>query len=309
MDGQQPGWGFAPGTFGELVQGQIADTHFLITLPIAWGTRATFTASDDDRLDIWPPSRRKAGQAVEQALADWKKPPGGVLVIQSALPVGKGMASSSADIVASLRAAAAYYGIRIQAPDIARRAAALDPTDGIMYPSMVAFNPLTGKLLERLGTAPPALIIGALGPGRINTEDHHRVRKPYEPAHQRRLQEALDLVRRGVSEHRVELLGQAGRLSAEVDLERQPDEGLARFLDLAAEEGVGVVIGHSGTVRGMVVPQAAPSRLVRRLEQRLWSLNLGFVYRINVGLVPHARWSGQGHKHQRSERLGVRSIT
>ncbi len=293
MDVQKPGRGFAPGTFGELVQGQIADTHFLITLPIPWGTSATFVGREANGIDVWPSSRRKARVAVETALEDWGKPPGGALVIRSALPVGKGMASSSADIVAALRAAAAYYGVRITAAEIARRAARVDPTDGIMYPNVVAFNPLTGDLLERLGPVPPAVIVGALGHGRVNTEDHHRLSEPYEDRHQKRLNEALQLVRCGVEARRLELLGQAGRISAEIELERQPEDDLARFLDLADGVSGGVIIAHSGTVRGVMVPQSEPSYLVRRLEQRMWGLNLGPVYRIVIGSRPPSQWSSR----------------
>lgn len=292
MDGHKPGWGFAPGTFGELIQGQIDGTPFLITLPIFWGTRAVFQGTETESVDVWPASRRKARLAVERALLEWQKPAGGVLVIRSTLPMGKGMASSSSDIVAALRAVAMYHGVRLTAAEIARRAAEVDPTDGIMYPNAVALNPLTGTLLERLGPVPPALIVGTLGHGRINTEDHHRVRRPYGEHHQGRLREALRLVRRGIAEGTVDFLGQAGRISAEVDLEREPDEGLAEFIEVAREEGFGVIIGHSGTVRGIMLPQSVPPEVVHRLEQRLWSLSLGPVYRIAVG-PSRGPWSGR----------------
>lgn len=294
MNGVKPGWGLAQGTFGELVQGHIENIPFLITLPIGWSTRAMFVGGLDGPLTVWPPSRRKALRAVELALDSWGKPRSGMLAIQSALPIGKGMASSSADIVASIRSAAAFYERRISPPEIAAWAASVDPTDGIMYPHVVAFNPLAGQLIERIGTAPPALIIGALGQGRINTEDHHRHQEPYSRDHEKRLQEALALVRLGIATRDVVRLGMAGRISAEVALERDPDKALGDFLDLAQREQVGVLIGHSGTVRGMLLTVPVPAERIRQLEQRLWALNAGPVYRILVGTPAAGPWSGRG---------------
>ncbi len=294
MNGPRPGWGFAAGTFGELVQGQIDDIPFLITLPIAWGTRATFVATDGDVLEVWPSHRKKALQAAELALDAWHKPHGGVLVVQSTLPVGKGMASSSADIVASIRAVGAFYGQRLSPGQIAQWAAQVEPTDGIMYPNVVAFNPLTGQLLERFGPMPPALILGVLGHGRINTEDHHRHRMPYRADHQQRLKEALKIARLGIEQRDVGLLGKAGRISAEVAYEREPDAALLAFLELAARDDLGVIIGHSGTVRGLLLPSPSPYGVLRKLEQRLWGLNAGPVHRLALGHKFIGPMSGQG---------------
>lgn len=289
----ESGWGFASGTFGELVQGEIDNTPFLITLPIPWGTRAVFHGTPEGALELYPAHKRKARRAAELVLEEWGYPQSGVLVVQSALPVGKGMASSSADVVAVIRAVAAYWGKSLEPGDAARLAAQIEPSDGIMYPGVVALNPRTGQLLERMGPVPSALVVGVLGHGRINTEDHHRLRERYEARHQDRLKEALKWVRRGVKRRDVAALGQAGRISAEVQLERHPDEALARFLEIADQEGLGVMIGHSGTVKGALLPLPTPSAKIRRVEQRLWALDSGPVYRIQVGPVP-TRLSGKG---------------
>jgi L-threonine kinase len=221
-------------------------------------------------------------------LTAWDKPVEGVLMIQSTLPVGKGMASSSADIVAACRAVAAYFGRRLPPGRIAELSAAIEPTDGIMYDGVVAFDPIQGKLLERLGAPPALVIVGVLGRGRINTEDHHRHRADYEPQQERRIQEALDYARAGIATHDANLLGQAGRISAEVAREREPDPSLDELLRIADDEACGVIIAHSGTVRGVLVSSAVSRVTLRRLEQRLWRLDAGPVYQIGV-LNPRSR--------------------
>lgn len=215
-------------------------------------------------------------------LTAWDKPVEGVLVIQSTLPVGKGMASSSADIVAACRAVAAYFGRSLSPGRIAELSGKIEPTDGIMYGDVVAFDPIHGKLLERLGAPPAVVIVGVLGHGRINTEDHHRHRSEYARDQQQRIQAALVYAREGIEKRDVALLGQAGRMSAEVAREREPDPSLDELLRIAEEEDAGVIIAHSGTVRGVLVSSAVPRVKLRRLEQRLWRLDTGPVYQIAV---------------------------
>ncbi len=287
-------WGFATGTFGELVQGQIGPDPFLITLPIPWGARAAYCHVPGQPLQVWPEHRVKALGAAKTLLESWGKSLEGVLIIYSTLPIGKGMASSSADIVAVCRALAAFFGREIPAGDIARVASAIEPTDGIMFPGVVAFNPLRGVLLERLGMAPPATIVGVLGFGGVNTVDRHESRQEYSVIHQQRLRQALGYVRQGVERRDVRLLGLAGRISAEVDYERGADASVADLICLGESEGAGVIIAHSGTVRGLLLPGSTPAGTVRRLRQKLWALDAGPVYRIPVLTAPLYTLSGRG---------------
>lgn len=231
---------------------------------------------------------------MEAWLKSWGRPAEGSLTIQSTLPIGKGMASSSADMVASLRAVAAFYHRRLTQSDIAQLCCAIEPTDSIMFHGVVAFDPLRGRLLERLGPYPRATIIGAMGRGRINTEDHHLRRDGYNTHHEERLREALSLARVGLAKRQVELVGQAGRLSAEIEWERNGDPSIKALLDISEQENTGVIIAHSGTVRGLLVPASTPRASCRRLDHRLSSLRVGPVFRIPVMAPPLDSLSGDG---------------
>ncbi len=103
------GNGFAPGSFGELLQGVSPDDgrDFLVTLPLSIGAHATFTpdATLPD-VQVAPARKRKSLAVARRALALLGAPPGGALTIDSSLPEGKGLASSSADLVATVRAVA-----------------------------------------------------------------------------------------------------------------------------------------------------------------------------------------------------------
>ncbi len=277
----QGGWGFASGTFGELVQGEIDDTPFLVTLPIRWGTRATFIPRSAPGVDVYPSHRKKAQKAAQLALIQMAYDGGGLLSISSVIPIGKGMASSSADIVASMRAVWAAMGKEVAPKRMARLAARIEPSDGVMYDGVVVFNPRQGTVIERWNMMPFGLIVGLVGRGRVNTEAHHRERKSYDDDHQKKLAAALDNARRGVQERDFALLGQAGRLSAEVQADRDPEDYALRLLLKESEaRDWGVVIAHSGTVRGFLFsPQMVRRGYANEAERILRRIDKGAVFR------------------------------
>jgi L-threonine kinase len=126
----------APGACGELVQGTIDGQPFLITCPVDMYTEvgvsadATCTANKDD----------KQQAAIKRTLEFLKVPGYYKAVVKSELPVGKGMASSSADISACCQAVALKTGKCLSADEIADIALAIEPTDGIFYPGIMLFD-------------------------------------------------------------------------------------------------------------------------------------------------------------------------
>lgn len=70
--------------------------------------------------------------------------------LTSELPLGKGMASSSADLAAVAKATALALGREISAEEISSAAAKIEPTDGIFFSGTVAMNPVSGKFIKKI---------------------------------------------------------------------------------------------------------------------------------------------------------------
>src|SRR4051794_13685966 len=106
------GKGSCNGTFGELVQGIMGDRPYLITLPIS-SLRSEARYIPDPTVNgiRVVDSKVKAQRAGEWLVQLFGVKGGGDLEIRSNIPVGKGLASSSADIVAALRAIADCYSL------------------------------------------------------------------------------------------------------------------------------------------------------------------------------------------------------
>src|SRR3989338_11271689 len=93
------GIGKAFGTFGELLQGVLpSNRNFLVTFPVNMYSRAKFSFLNEDSFVVESEHKKKAAQIVKNILTKYKLPLAGKLVLNSEIPEGKGMASSSADL-------------------------------------------------------------------------------------------------------------------------------------------------------------------------------------------------------------------
>ncbi|MCZ4093714.1 GHMP family kinase ATP-binding protein [Sinorhizobium psoraleae] len=154
------------GTFGELLQGRLPvgfaprDPHFLITMPIALFSRAHFIPIAGTRCVTVYPSHKFKAKRLAEDLVIALGVTGGILLLQSELPEGKGMASSSADLVATARSIACCFKRRVRTSLIEKLMAEIEPSDGVMYPGVVAYQQRACSLLSFLGQMPPLAIVG-----------------------------------------------------------------------------------------------------------------------------------------------------
>lgn len=261
----------APGSCGELLQGCLDGRPFLVTCPVDLYAEAAVS-------DGWPPDLRrglgpKAALALEKTLAHLGAPPFPFGVsLQSALPRGKGMASSSADIAAVACAAAAALGKALAPDELARVAAAIEPTDGIFYEGVVAFRHRDGVCLEPLGVAPPMRIAIFDTGGEVDTLRFNRrgdltaLQRESEPE----IAAALSLLRRGIAGGDPALIGAAATASARLNQRILYKSALERLIALGEACGaVGVNAAHSGTVLGLLFDERGAGleeavRLARR---------------------------------------------
>lgn len=140
-----------PGSCGELIQGVLSDGPFLITCPIDCYAAVRIS----DRFTGWYGMGSKAKSAMKRTLVllGEKEFPWGIR-LESELPQGKGMSSSSADIAATAVGVAQALGYELSAADILREAAAIEPTDGIFCEGIVRMNSMTGTLLAQYPVLP-----------------------------------------------------------------------------------------------------------------------------------------------------------
>jgi uncharacterized protein involved in propanediol utilization len=267
------GAGAAFGSFGELLQGVLAwptpagpddDVHFLVTFPVDRGSRARFRLDPGGELRVFPSHKWKA-RTLARALMDasgWDG--GGTLIVDSELPVGKGLASSSADLVATARAVGEVLGLELSPGAIEDWLRPIEPTDGVMYPGVVAFEHRRVRLRSWLGRLPPVTVVAVDEGGQVDTVAFNAGRQPPSAARKQEYARLLDRLSAAVARADLAEVGAVATRSAELNQELLPKRQLAALLAIRERhDALGVICAHSGTVIGVLLDDEQPGHRAR----------------------------------------------
>ncbi|MER7493516.1 kinase [Streptomyces pharetrae] len=250
------------GTFGELLQGVLPEENgdFLVTLPVARWAMARFEPDPDSRLlQVRPVHKKKALRLTSMILQDAGWQGGGDLTIHSTLPEGKGLASSSADLVATARAVANALDEPMPPRRIETYLARIEPTDGVLYSSIVAFHHRTVRLRAQLGSLPSMAVVSADEGGAVDTVDFNNIPKPFTAADKREYARLLDRVTAAVARRDLAEVGRVATASARMNQVLRHKWSLDGMTAICRDVGgLGVVVGHSGTTIGILLDTASP---------------------------------------------------
>ncbi|NCO66748.1 MAG: GHMP kinase [Solirubrobacter sp.] len=273
-----------PGSCGELVQGALGEIDFHITCPInrysdvrvsglkegavrvadyagtAYNSNDANYANDDVKYDKTTSALRKALERIGTGY-------GAEVLVQSGLPRGKGMASSTADIAAAVAAVFEVHGRPIDPHEIAEIALSVEPTDGIIFDGIVAFDHLKGRMLQALGEAPPLEILALEPPKDLDTIRFNKDKARLKDTDKLFVKEAFDMAVEGLASNNLRLIGSAASLSSILNQKLLYKPELDDVMAVCRTKGgLGVNVAHSGTVMGMLVEKGFGHRLFNKVS-------------------------------------------
>ncbi len=265
------GVGTCNGTFGELIQGVFGDSPFLVSLPIELKSTALFIPNPKSgKISILSQSAKsKSEQACQLLLQKYNILAGGKLLITSDLLEGKGMASSSADLIASLRAVAHTYSLPINEIVLSEITSSIEPTDGIMYRELVAYDYINGRLIDVIGQLPKMILLGIDTGGTVESTLFNQVPKNYNYEEKHLLLQALHLLKEGVRNKDLPNIFEAATMSAKINEKRLAKPFFEEILKITEENNGGVVIAHSGTVIGVLLSPDKPKHELRLIIKKI----------------------------------------
>lgn len=253
----------AIGHHGELVQGLFEDDgarlrRALVSLPCRQlKSKARFTANNSDRVSVEPASREKARRAAELTIKAFGRPgTGGNLAIDSNIPIGRGMGSSTADVLASIQAVLDWLGIDAATDDVMHIAVSAETAcDSTLFKQQAAlFAHRDGVVMECFRRPLPPIDFISID----TTPDMTVDTLEFEPARYDALEietfrPLRSLLRTAIKNGDARMLGRVATASARINERFLPKPRLKEIEMIGTRfDAIGIQVAHSGTVVGLM---------------------------------------------------------
>ncbi|HEX9969091.1 MAG TPA: hypothetical protein VGB03_03055 [Acidimicrobiales bacterium] len=293
--GAPAGTGCAMAHHGELLQGMFLGPgalpiRGLVTLPCQlYRSQAEFRPSSEPEVQVDPSWKWKARHAAELTLAHiGAEGTGGTLRLDSTIPIGWGMGSSTSDVIAAIRATADGHGITLATVEVARLAVAAETaSDSIMFgDEALLFAQRDALVIEDFGTRFPSFeVLGFAAGSGVDTLEFTPAE--YDDRDIARFEELRLLLREGMRDHDPALVGYVATASARINQRFLPKPEFDRLLSLADNCGAaGVQVAHSGSVIGLLFngDDAAVEGRIEKAAAGVGELGFGPTWRFSTRL-------------------------
>lgn len=278
-----------PGTCGEWVQGTLDGVACLVSCAIDWYARIAITLDSNTTAWALPKEAHKTAQALRLALATRGNPPiGGSVRLDNPLPLGRGYASSTADVAGVIYALGQALESPFAPAEVASLAVQVEPSDGTMFPELTLFAHRTGALARPLGCAPPLAVV-VVDPGgfvdtlAFNAVDHQAALRRLAPIHR----DAFAMLESGLKAGDVTLVAQAATLSAIAHQEILFSPLVEACLSfLPSTKALGICRAHSGTIVGLICDPDQADLVAKQAAERFAECAVR-VHRCVSGTPPH----------------------
>lgn len=249
-------YGICPASCGEFVQGFLGNEEYLSSYAIDMFSIATLEEKNEN-INVGPTKSRKAMKKVfEKFNIPQYESENISLTINSNIPVGKGMASSTADIGATIKATLSILNKKLSNEEISSIASQIEPTDSILLYKNSIFNPINGQVKKYLSNLDNGRVI-ILEPDETLKTSIIRSNPNYidiKLENKSIINKSFNLLEKGLRENDLKLVGKACSLSSLANENIHKKLYLNEIIAISDKLGAyGVNIAHSGTVVGILI--------------------------------------------------------
>ena len=279
-------YGVCPASCGEFVQGILDNEEYLSSYAINLFSVATLEESKDI-INKGPSKSRRAMELVFEKfnipIEDTKNIS---LNIKSQIPIGKGMASSTADIGATIKATLSMLNKTLTGEEISKLAVKIEATDSLLLNQHSIFNPLTADVKKYLGGINDTKVVILEPDDILNTKLIRTMPdyKSYKMQNKEIIKTSFDLLDEGLLKNDLDLIGRACTYSglANENIHKKPF--LKEIIEISDRFGCyGVNIAHSGTVIGVLMhKEMDDKRIIQYLRDSKISRHYKKIYTSDI---------------------------
>ncbi|MBC6004971.1 MAG: cobalamin biosynthesis protein [Paeniclostridium sordellii] len=278
--------GICPASCGEFVQGIVKDKEYLSSYAIDRYSIVTL----EERIEDVKKGPLKARKAIEEVFKYFNLPKKELkhisIDINSEIPISKGMASSTADIGATIKATLNLIGKNLDEYEISRLATKIEPTDSIYIKENTIFNPLDANVIKKLGVLDTGKVL-ILEPNETLSTKYIRKKENYNKLKKQNkyiIEYAFKLLEEGIKKKDLNLIGQACNISSIANENIHKKKYLNEIMDISKEYGAyGVNIAHSGTVVGILLESDMNEEIIKtKLIDRKINKKYKKIYTANI---------------------------
>ncbi|WGL60932.1 hypothetical protein QEJ31_04890 [Pigmentibacter sp. JX0631] len=282
----------APGTCGELLQGYIDDKDFLINSPIPYFAKASVSFnSNSNKTEFLDESKySKINKIIEKLFSHFKirKNISLNLEIESKIPRGKGLASSTAELTAVLLAISKAFNKRLTDNEINNLLISVDKSsDGVFLSGISYINHLKGHIYKKFNYIPSLSFIIVDSGGEVSTQKFDRnLARSVSLKNENSLRSALKMLKEGFLSKNNKLIAEAATISARINQNVLFKDPLETLVNGTKEYGsLGVNCAHTGTVLGVMFDHKTTdqNRLLDRVHSLIYPLPILGVYPLISG--------------------------
>ena len=249
-------YGICPASCGEFVQGILDNEEYLSSYAIDMFSIASLEEKKED-INLGSKKSRKAIEKVfEKFNIPIEESKNISLDLKSNIPIGKGMASSTADIGATIKATLSILNKKLNDEEISLIASEIEPTDSIILYKNSIFNPINGSVKKYLSSFDNGRVI-ILEPKEILETKIIRSNPNYlniKLENKSIIKKSFNLLEKGLKNNDLKLIGEACTLSSLANENIHKKPYLNEIIEISQSmNAYGVNIAHSGTVIGILI--------------------------------------------------------
>ncbi|MCI1945240.1 GHMP family kinase ATP-binding protein [Clostridium luticellarii] len=255
-----------PGSFGEIVQGKMENRDILLSCPVDVYTEVKLTECHNP---VRRANLKKSSNFLFNILKSWgyeKYYKNIDIEINSQIPQGKGLASSTADLCGVYYCLIDMFNRKFNELELVRNCVNIEPTDSIIFKKMTLFDYKNGKYSCTLGDYLSYDVLAFEGYGAVDTvEFNHRDLPELSD-----VTALIPVLKEAVEEKNLEKLAYVSTESIIKNQGRLYYEFLDRIIDIKKRtSGLGIMGAHSGNALGIIYKGREEIDFAERISQKL----------------------------------------